>query len=129
MLIPKELSETNAFVAQIPGMVDCILGHLSLKSESESIRKTIHALYTLRSCVVLTPKCNLLYGKIKSGAFRVVWPLRRVLDAFTEIMTQTIPVLDDLSKDHIDKTMTPQDVLKVDIDDHMMDARRSLLSV
>ena len=120
LLIPRELIETNAFALQIPGMVDCILGHLSLKSESESIRKTIHASYTLRSCVVLTPKCKLSDGKLQSGAFRVVWPLRRVAAAFTKSMTHTIPVLDDLSKDHIDKTMTPQDVLKVDMAEHML---------
>ena len=114
-LISKSRSATNAFVAQLPGIMACILAHLSLKSDSESIRETIRKEVSGRACVVLTDSTKLLSGngKANSGAFRVVWKLQNVLTAFTNSMTHTIPELETLSANYIDKTMTPQDVLKV----------------
>jgi hypothetical protein len=115
LLVSRKYIGTNAFVAQLPGMMDGILAHLSLKSDSESIRETLREEVSWRACVVLTDSSKLLSGngKANSGAFRVVWKLQNVLTAFTNSMTHTIPELEYLSANHADKTMTPQDVLKV----------------
>ena len=67
---------------------------------------------------MFTDKSNICDGKVKSGAFRVVWQLRNVLIAFSKRLTHTIPLLNALSTHHADKTMTPQDVLNVDMHDH-----------